>query len=136
MASSSQAGHTVLPYQGKLYEFEHLCSGEGLKRLSALNGLAVESARDFFQLVKGKNELALKVYRDWIGLFAKWFKMLNAAFAPEAFALTGGVMKSEDVFIEDLRKAACPARLEKCALGQEAGLLGAAAYAWQKAEKR
>lgn len=134
LSSSYEAGHTLIPYQGRLYEFERLCSGEGLKRLSALNGLSIESAKDFFALVSGKNPLALKVYEDWLELFGKWFRMLNDSFAPSAFVLTGGVMKSENVFFSDLRKAAAPSRLEKCALGQEAGLLGAAAYAWQMAK--
>ena len=132
--ANNEAGHTLIPYKGHLYEFERLCSGEGLKRLSALNGLSIESAKDFFALVSGKNPLAIKVYEDWLELFGKWFRMLNDSFAPSAFVLTGGVMKSENVFFSDLRKAAAPSRLEKCALGQEAGLLGAAAYAWQMAK--
>ena len=134
VSSSYEAGHSVLPYEGKLYEFEHLCSGEGLRRLAHLNGLTIDSARAFFGLVSEKDERALKTYRDWIALFGKWFRMMDEAFAPEAFVLTGGVMKSAGLFLDDLREAARPARLEKCALGEEAGLLGAAAYAWQKAE--
>ncbi len=135
LSSSYEAGHTLVEYHGKLYELEHLCSGEGIKRLAALNGLHVDGARDFFELATGGVPLALRVYHDWIKLLSTWFKMLNATFEPTAFVLTGGVMKSEDAFFGELRKAAAPARLEKCALGQEAGLLGAAAYAWQMARK-
>jgi hypothetical protein len=31
-----------------------------------MNGLEITDAREFFELVKNKNPLALSVYQDWI----------------------------------------------------------------------
>ena len=71
---------------------EVMASGVGLRRLADMNGLEIESAREFFELVKNKNPLALSVYKDWIKLVADWLEMIYDAFTPEVFTLTGGVM--------------------------------------------
>ena len=130
--SSYEVGHTMTSYHGSLYEFEHLASGTGLVRLSGLNGLSIASAKDFFSLVEAKDPLALRVYADWISLLGEWFSMVQEAFHPDVFALTGGVMKSADLFFEDLRLAAKGCRLERAGCGQRAGLLGAAVYGFQQ----
>lgn len=129
--SSYEVGHTATPYKGKLYEFEHLASGTGLKKLCSLNGLEVANSREFFELVQAKNEVALGVYQDWLKLFASWLKMVQDAFDPAVFAFTGGVMKSKDLFFDDLRKAAPFAHLEECGCGQYAGLIGSSVFGFQ-----
>ena len=43
-------------------------------------------------------------------------------------------MKSKDVFFEDLRRACPNARIEECACGQYAGLIGAAVFGFQQAK--
>lgn len=131
--SSYEVGHTMTSYHGSLYEFEHLASGTGLVRLAGLNGLSIASAKEFFSLVQSKDPLALRVYEDWVALLGGWFSMVQDAFHPDVFALTGGVMKSADLFFEDLRVAAKGCHLECAGCGQRAGLLGAAAYGFQKA---
>jgi predicted NBD/HSP70 family sugar kinase len=65
-------------------------------------------------------------------MVAEWLEMIGYAFEPEVFALTGGVMKSSDVFFKDLKMAAPHCRLELCGCGQEAGLIGAAVLGFQK----
>jgi glucokinase len=131
--SSYEVGHTMTSYHGEVHEFEHLCSGNGLKKLAAMNGLSVEGSRDFFALLAKKDPKAILVYHDWITLLGGWLEMVNEAFSPEVYTLTGGVMKSADVFFEDLKKAAPHCHLEKCGLGQEAGLIGAGVLGFQKA---
>lgn len=131
--SSYEVGHTMTSYHGSLYEFEHLASGTGLVRLAGLNGLSIASAKEFFSLVQSKDPLALRVYEDWVALLGGWFSMVQDAFHPDVFALTGGVMKSADLFFEDLRVASKGCHLERAGCGQRAGLLGAAAYGFQKA---
>lgn len=133
-SSSYEAGHSIVYYRDEPYELEHLCSGRGIVRLSEKNGRKVKDARDFFKYVKKADAKAQEAYDDWLHLLSKWFRSLQEAFEPDCFVLTGGVTKSSDVFLEDLRRFACPARLELASCGQEAGLLGAAVYAWQKAE--
>jgi glucokinase len=132
--SSYEAGHTMTPYHGEVHEFEHMASGVGLHRLCDMNGLQITDAREFFALVKNKNPLALSVYKDWIKMVADWLEMVYDAFTPEVFTLTGGVMKSSDIFLADLRRAAPHCHIELCGCGQEAGLIGAAVLGFQKSK--
>ena len=132
--SSYEIGHTMTAYHNEIHEFEHMASGTGIRRLCDMNGLNIESARDFFELVKNKHPLAMRVYKDWIKMLAEWIEMNQDNFSPEVFTITGGVMKSKDIFFEDLRRA-CPAsRLEECGCDQYAGLLGAAVFGFQSAK--
>jgi glucokinase len=130
--SSYECGHTMTKYHGEIHEFEHLASGTGLRRLADMNGLSIVDAREFFSLVKNGHVLATNVYHDWIKMVAEWLMMNQANFSPEVFTLTGGVMKSADVFFEDLRRAAPSCHLEKCSFDQQAGLIGAAVLGFQK----
>ena len=132
--SSYEAGHTMTRYHGEVHEFEHMCSGVGIRRLCDMNRLQVTDAKEFFALVKNKNPLALSVYKDWINLVGNWFEMINDAFSPEVFTITGGVMKSADVLLEDLRRAAPHCHLEQCGCGQEAGLIGSAVLGFQRSK--
>ncbi len=130
--SSYEAGHTMTAYKNEVHEFEHLVSGGGIVRLAAMNDLRIGDAKEFFELVREGNPLAQSVCRDWVRLVGDWLEMIHAAFEPAVFALTGGVMKSSDVFFDDLRNAAPHCHLEHCALGQEAGLIGSAVLGFQK----
>ncbi|MCR5349174.1 MAG: ROK family protein [Bacilli bacterium] len=132
--SSYEVGHTMTSYHNEIHEFEHMASGTGLRRLCDMNGLNIEDARAFFDLVKNKHPLALRVYKDWIHMLAEWIEMNQDNFSPEVFTLTGGVMKSKDVFFEDLRRACPSSRIEECACGQNAGLVGAAVFGFQNAK--
>ncbi|MBQ4254879.1 MAG: ROK family protein, partial [Bacilli bacterium] len=99
------------------------------------NGLNVADAKEFFALVKNGHELANRVYRDWIRLLAGFVSMVQEQFQPEVFAITGGVMKSADIFWDDLVRNCPYSKLLKANAGQNAGLLGAAVYGFQMAEK-
>ena len=132
--SSYEAGHTMTAYHGEVHEFEHMASGVGLHRLCDMNGLQISDAREFFALVKNENPLALSVYKDWIKMLGDWLEMIQDAFSPEVFTLTGGVMKSSAIFFDDLKQAAPHCHLELCGCGQEAGLIGAAVLGFQKSK--
>lgn len=131
--SSYEVGHTMTAYHNEIHEFEHMASGTGLRRLCDMNGLNIEDARAFFELVKNKHPLALRVYKDWIKMLSEWIEMNQDNFTPDVFTLTGGVMKSKDIFFEDLRRACPSSRIEECGCGQQAGLIGAAVFGFQKA---
>lgn len=124
--SSYEIGHTLINYKGKLYEFEHLASGTGLVRLAELNGLKISNSLEFFNLVREKDQLGLKVYNEWLNLLASFIEMIVNMFHPKVFTLTGGVMKSADIFFQDLQAKVPMANLKVCSCGQEAGLIGAA----------
>lgn len=130
--SSYEVGHTMTAYQGELFEFEHLASGTGLVNLCRRNGLNIDCAKDFFILVEGRDPLAVQIKNDWIALLGDWFRMLQSTFAPSAFALTGGVMKSAGLFLDSLRSACPECRLEVAGCGQKAGMYGAAVLGFQK----
>lgn len=131
--SSYEVGHTMTKYHNEIHEFEHMASGTGLRKLCDMNGLNISSSKEFFELVKNKHPLALSIYRDWIRLMSEFIEMNQHNFSPELFVLTGGVMKSKDIFFDDLRRACPNSRIEECDCGQEAGMLGAAVYGFQKA---
>ena len=131
--SSYEIGHTMTSYHNEIHEFEHMASGTGIRRLSEMNGLYVNNAKEFFDLVRNGHPEAKKIYKDWIKMMSEWIEMVQENFEPEVFTLTGGVMKTKDLFLEDLRRACPNSRLEECACGQEAGLIGAAVFGFQKA---
>ena len=129
--SSYEVGHVVVSYKGKLHEFEHLCSGTGLRQLCHLNGLEVQNSKEFFDLVAIREEKAMVIFHDWLNLFSDWIKMNQEAFEPEVFAFTGGVFKAKDLFFKELQEA-CPfAHLVECGCGQYAGLIGAGVFGFQ-----
>jgi len=132
--SSYEVGHTMTECRGQVHEFEHMASGPGIVKLCAMNGLDIASSREFFELVKNGHPQAQIVYRDWIKIMADWFEMNWRNFSPDVFTITGGVTKNSGLFLEDLRKAAPDCRIELCACGQEAGLIGAAVLGFQKAQ--
>ena len=131
--ASYEVGHTLFDYKGELHEFEHLAAGSYLVRLCRKDGLSIQSAREFFTRVKEGDPSVKNTYEGWLNLLAGFISMIQDTFEPEVFTLTGGVMKSADVFLDDLR-AKCPkSKIEKCHFGQEAGLVGAAVFGFQKA---
>lgn len=129
--SSDEVGHTLTPYKGKIYEFEHLCSGNGIPLLSSLSNLKVNNSKEFFDLVARKDPLALAVYKDWLSLLAGWINMNQKNFSPAIFTITGGVSKASSIFLPSLRLLTPNSHLELCSFKEEAGLMGAAVKAFQ-----
>ena len=128
--SFSEPGHVLVKHNGELVELEHLASGTGIVRLCADHAVFVDSAKDFLEGKAAGDADMLEPYEHWIELLSFFFNSVQKTFMPDAFVLTGGVMKSKEVFLEDLRKACPDCRIEECGCGQYAGLMGAAAMAW------
>jgi len=99
-----EGGRLLTRYKGKTYETEYLLSGNGIVRLAAIEGLKVASGAEFFSLVRKKAPEAVRVYGIWLDLLSTWFANLQLLFDCEAYALSGGVMKSSDVFLAELEK--------------------------------
>ena len=99
-----ETGHSYLGYKGGYYGLEDLCSGTGIVRLASMNHVNVASTKDFFDLVRSDVADVLPVYRDWISLLASSIANAQLAFNTEVTVLSGGVMKSKDVFLKDLEK--------------------------------
>lgn len=130
-----EGGRMMLEYNQKHYETEYLCSGKGIVRLCALNGVKVENAAEFFNHVRNHDEEYMKIYNTWLRLIGLWFGNLHILFNCESYALSGGVLQSADVFLDDLQKVANasiaswhlhPIRFKIAHFGQDVGLCGAA----------
>lgn len=132
--ASSEIGHMLVNYQGNYYELEKIASGNGILKLLQLNGLPLDSAKEFFEKVKQRNELYMPIYHDWLNLIAGLIKFVERAFHPSVIVLTGGVMKSSDIFFEKLLALTSPAKLVKTHFSQNSGLIGAAAYGFIRTE--
>ncbi len=87
--------------------------------------------------------LALDAMRQTADFLAMGIGALIAILDPEIVVLGGGVMEASDLMLEQIRRnalswtqpiAARHVRIAKTALGEDAGLLGAARLAWLKAE--
>jgi len=130
--ASDEVGHTLFKYQGKHYELEQLASGSGIVRLSALNGLSVTRAQEFFALLEKSDAGAMRVYEDWIILLVKFVAMVQTLFEPAVIAVTGGVMRSKHLFFEDLKRRVPGSILKPAEFGDDAGLIGAANYAFDR----
>jgi len=133
-----EIGHIYVTYQSRFYELEQLCSGTGIILLCNLNGLVVKDAAEFFSLVKTKNPKALDIYEDWIKILSSVLANSQLSFNPEKIVVSGGLVKSADIFINDLQKvteAFCapfpvrPVNLVLAQFDQDTGLMGASGVA-------
>lgn len=101
-----EAGRLMINFQDKIYEAEYLLSGNGIVRLAKLYGLDVIDAANFFKLVEEKDRKILPVYEKWLAMLGMWFANLQLMFDAKQYALSGGVLKSGYIFLEDLQKIA------------------------------
>ncbi len=130
--SSTEIGHTLIEYKGEYYEFEHICSGYGIKNLAKINGINLEEGYHMFIGYQNGDDELTALYHDWLNLFHKFFEFIQSTFSPEVIVLTGGVMKSSHIFFNDLKEKNPNCNLVKAYHDQDAGLIGAGCYGIQK----
>ncbi len=128
--TSDEVGHTLFEYKGKYYELEHLVSGTGIKNLCAINGLTVTSSKEMFEGVKESKVDFIKVYEDWLNLLSSAFQYIAKTFEVEVFTITGGVMKSQDIFFSNFKSRNKNLKIVTCHFKEDAGLIGGAVYAF------
>lgn len=137
-----EIGHCMREFEGRYVEEEYYLSGNGLARLATYNSLPGMKAQDVLALIKkdrleGKatDPRLKKTYEDWIKGLGLLFANLQLSFNVEKFVLAGGVMKSSDVFTDDLLHVASafaanyplrPIRFALAKFDQDSGLIGAA----------
>ncbi len=129
--TSYEVGHSVFLYDGRYIEFEKYGSGGGIVRVAKKHGLEIEGAKDLFALYRKGDNLAAEVLEDWVKLLASFFNMVQKDYEPEVFALTGGVTKSSDCFLERLKELTPGTDIRLCSFKEEAGLQGGAVLAFQ-----
>ena len=139
-----EAGRQVIEYCDKLYEAEYLCSGNGIVRLCAREGLTIPNAKTFFDLVKENDKEARRIYNIWLRLLGTWLGNLQLLFNCNSYALSGGTWQARAVYKEDLAKVANatiaswhinPIVLRSAKYDQDVGLAGAASLALHELEK-
>lgn len=132
----TEIGHTVYLHHGRWTEYEPLASGTGIRNLAREKGLEVKDAEEFFSLYLAGNEAAKEAYAEWRGIMKSFIRMIMDSYHPDVITLTGGVMRSHECFFNDLRKDSPDARLVHCRLHEDAGLIGAALYAFSESGAR
>ena len=139
-----EADRVMIEYQGQIHEAESLLSGNGIVKLAHLNGLEIKDAAEFFSNVKEKKEDYLKIYDIWSKMLGLWFSDIQLMFDAEQYAVSGGVMKSKDIWLKDVERIAnagiAPWKLRKIVLkeakyGQDVGIAAAGALAWHVLSK-
>lgn len=126
--ASYEIGHTLFPYHGNYYEIEKIACGTGIVNILNMNGIPITQSYIFFEKVKNNDPQIIPIYHEWLDLLADFFKYIQDAFQPNTIVLSGGVMKSGEVFLGDLRAKTPQIQYEKAQFDQDAGLIGAACY--------
>lgn len=131
-----EGGRIIQGFEDEKYvEAEEYLSGNGLARLMKKEGLGDHDGAYFFQRVREKDPAFAKTYGLWLEHLGLFFGNLQRIFSVDRYVLSGGVMKSKDVFLADLEKVANgfvhpyplkPIKFVEAKFGQDAGLMGAA----------
>lgn len=139
-----EAGRMLTEYKGKIYEYEGLLSGNGIVSLCKLNKVEIKDAAEFFNGVREKNPEITKVYNIWIKMLGLWFANIQLNFDVSQYALSGGVMKSKDVWVEDVERIAnaalAPWKINRVVFkeakyGQDVGLAASGCLGWHVLNK-
>lgn len=134
-----EGGRLKVEYQNQIYETEYLLSGNGIVNLCHLNNVQIASSKEFFDGIRAHDAKMLEIYQIWIKKLALWFANIHLLFNPDQYSLSGGVMKSADVFLNDLINYSNefvagwglkPIRFVNAKFLQDVGLAAGGALAW------
>lgn len=136
--SMLEAGHTTIDRDdtGPGRTLEGAASGSALSRLAEAAGLDARGA-EVVELARAGDEQALAVWRSIVEAAGYGLANLAHLFTPEVIVLGGGLGLTGEFLDEPLRQAVLrygprdmPAavRVERAALGDDAGLIGAAGW--------
>jgi glucokinase len=125
--------------RGTLGCWEARAAGPSLARRAGAG-----SAEEVTQAARGGDAAALRAVAEAADALAMGVANLISALNPQVVVLGGGLMQAQDLFLEPIRRAvprwaqpiaAKQCRIEPSALGEDAGLLGAARLALDEAPK-
>lgn len=141
--SLAEVGHTVIDRpadrDGEPATLEDLGSGTALERAAAAAGLPADG-RKITELVEAGEPTAQRVWAEVASVIAVGVANLAYLFAPDAVVLGGGVGRSGGMLLEPVRERLAshgppgrdePVALRTAELGDDAGLVGGAA--WRRA---
>lgn len=133
-----EIGHKLLKYNNYYEEFEKIASGNGIVKLCSDNYLIVEHAGEFFSLCKQGDQHALQILDQWKEIVSLYLANVQMEYNVDKIVLSGGVMKSSDLFINDLELRANnliskfplkPVNIVLAHFDQDAGLMGGVSVA-------
>lgn len=133
-----EAGRLMINFKDKYYEAEYLLSGNGIVHLCEMNHVKINNAGEFFEGIRKGEAKFTPVYNQWLAGLGIWLGNIHLLFDCQSYALSGGVMKSQDVFLEDLEKVANasiaswnfnPIVLKNAKFEQDVGIVAAASLA-------
>ncbi len=113
---------------------EGYCSGTAIVEIAKEKGLNLEHAGELFTMANEGNEIAIMVRKEWLENLASSLGTLANILEPDIFVLGGGVMKSSDYFLSDLKfefnkyvfsQMVDKIQIEKAHFDQDAGVIGA-----------
>ncbi|GAC1609938.1 MAG: ROK family protein [Mycobacteriales bacterium] len=142
--SSAEVGHSVVDlraYQeGRPATLEDLGSGTALGRAAAAAGLPADGAQ-VAELVRCGDPRARRVWDGVVDAVSVGVRNLVQLYSPEVVVIGGGLGRASELLIavreavraEDRSGRATPVRVLGAALGDDAGLIGAAA--WRRATR-
>ena len=129
----NEVGHTLFKYKDGYQEFE-VAGGTNIHKLAALNNSTIKSAKEMFERASKGDEEGVRLFSEWKYIIKSYFKLMNDSYEPDIFVVTGGLMKSKDMFFDDIKKSLPDVEVELCHFSEQAGLMGSAVYAFQKAK--
>lgn len=138
--SLGELGHTIIDWTAwqrhQPATLEKLASGSGLTRMAIENGLGTLSGERINELVQSGDDRALQIWGHAISAAAVGIANLAMAFSPEVVVLGGGLGLQQNffaavgaAFARDVPREMPPLPLLAAALGDNAGLVGAARWA-------
>lgn len=130
----TEIGHTKFFYKDTLQEYG-IVSGINLHKLIKLNDIkGINSAKEMFEGIKENEPEAIRLYNEWIKILDKFIRLIVDSYLPEVICVTGGLMKSKDIFFEKLQDDNKDANIVECYFSDSAGIMGASIYALQCAK--
>jgi glucokinase len=128
--SSEEVGHMLVPFAGGFEELEKVASGQGIVNLAKHHGVEVTDAKTFF-LRLGQQDPKIKlIFQQWLDYLIQFLQWVDRYYSPQAFILTGGVLKSKAFFWDAIQSSVPHIPLALATFGQDAGLMGAANLAF------
>ena len=101
-----ELGRQLIHVNNKENETEYFLSGTGIINLTKEYGLEVQSAKEFFDLVKAKDKRVEKPFKEWLNQVSIMLANLQLLFNVEGYALSGGVLKSASLFVKEIEELA------------------------------
>lgn len=129
----SEVGHTLFKYKDGYQEFE-VAGGTNIHKLAELNNSKIKTAKEMFDLASKGDKEGVRLFNEWKYIIKSYFKLMNDSYLPDIFTVTGGLMKSKELFFDEIKESLPDTIVEECYFSDKAGLMGSAVYAFQKAK--